>query len=178
MPDVFMSSKEIKDIVVNLVNTLLDSFHSWKDVCFIGIRQGGVHVATHIVKALAEKGLIVPLGVLDISFYRDDISRRLFYPEVKRTSIPFDVNEKRIILVDDVLWTGRSARAAIDHIVDLGRPKRIYLLVLFDRDGRELPIQADFSGREMNLKSGKLIKLEVPENGEDLGDAVITEIPE
>ncbi len=176
MQDVFMGSEEIQGIIAGLVDAMEKHFSSWNDVCFIGIRQGGVHVARHIVKALKGRGINVPLGVLDISLYRDDISRRLFYPEVKGTDIPFDLNDMRIILVDDVLWTGRSARAAIDHIVDLGRPKRIYLLVLFDRGGREIPIQPDFVGRKVVLEPTKLIKLIVPEDGKGIGSVVVTEL--
>lgn len=176
MPDVFMESGEIQRIIVGLVDALERHFSSWDDVCFIGIRQGGVHVARHIVKALKARGIKVPLGVLDISLYRDDLSRRLFYPEVKGTDIPFDVNERRIILVDDVLWTGRSARAAIDHIVDLGRPKRIYLLVLFDRGGREIPIQPDFVGKKVDIAPNRLIKLNVPEDSNGIGNVVAMEL--
>jgi len=153
MPDVFMESGEIQRIIVGLVDALERHFSSWDDVCFIGIRQGGVHVARHIVKALKARGIEVPLGVLDISLYRDDLSRRLFYPEVKGTDIPFDVNERRIILVDDVLWTGRSARAAIDHIV-----------------------QPDFVGKKVDIAPNRLIKLNVPEDSNGIGNVVVMEL--
>ena len=122
-------------------------------------------------------GRDIPLGALDISLYRDDISRRLIYPEVKSTEIPFAVDDKQIILVDDVLNTGRSVRAAIDHIMDLGRPRRIYLLVLFDRGGREIPIQADFVGEKISVDADRIVKLSIPED-ESVGFVKIKEVHE
>jgi pyrimidine operon attenuation protein/uracil phosphoribosyltransferase len=116
------------------------------------------------------------MGVLDITLYRDDLTRRKVNPEVKSTNIPFSLDDKDIILVDDVLYTGRSIRAAIDHIVDLGRPGRIYLLVLFDRGGRELPIQADFTGMKISLPDERVIKLEPDADKESIAGVLISEV--
>jgi pyrimidine operon attenuation protein/uracil phosphoribosyltransferase len=175
--DIILTSGEVAAVLEELADKLQARFRSWDEVVFIGIRSGGEHVAEHLVRIMKDrtsKDLL--LGELDIALYRDDLSKRLFYPEVKKTSIPFDIEGKTVILVDDVLNTGRSVRAAIDHILDLGRPRRIYLLVLFDRGGRELPIQADFIGKTIELPSNKIIKVNVPQNSSILGNVIITEV--
>jgi pyrimidine operon attenuation protein/uracil phosphoribosyltransferase len=175
--DILLTPGEVGMILQELADKIESRFKAWEDVVFIGIRSGGEHVAEHLVRLMKKRsGREIPLGELDIALYRDDLSKRLFYPEVKKTSIPFDIENKIVILVDDVLNTGRSVRAAIDHIVDLGRPQRIYLLVLFDRGGRELPIQADFIGKTIELPSKKVIKINVPENNLKLGNVIITEV--
>jgi pyrimidine operon attenuation protein / uracil phosphoribosyltransferase len=175
MPDKAMSEKEIKGILKDLAARFMAGISSWDDVVFVGVRSGGVLVARNIVKMVEEKiGTRIPLGTLDIGLYRDDLSKRLFYPEVRRTDIPFSLEGKRVILVDDVLNTGRSVRAAIDHIVDLGRPRRIYLMVLFDRGGRELPIQADFVGRQVQIPEEKVLKLEAGKDEMTIKDVVLS----
>ncbi|MBN2298770.1 MAG: bifunctional pyr operon transcriptional regulator/uracil phosphoribosyltransferase PyrR [Deltaproteobacteria bacterium] len=177
MNDQPVNTKEVNDILNNLAGTLLDSIQKWEDVVFIGIRSGGVLVAKKVVDLLEEKtGKDIPLGALDIALYRDDLSKMRFYPEVRKTDIPFSVDDKTVILVDDVLHTGRSVRAAIDHIVDLGRPMRIYLMVLFDRGGREFPIQADFVGKQIDLSDEKIIKIEASEDTEATIDVIICEV--
>ena len=114
-----ISQREIRDLLNELATKLMQDIASWEDVVFIGVRSGGVLVARNIVKLIEERaGKRIPLGTLDIGLYRDDLSKRLFYPEVRRTDIPFSVEGKRVVLIDDVLNTGRSVRAAIDH----GRP--------------------------------------------------------
>jgi pyrimidine operon attenuation protein / uracil phosphoribosyltransferase len=177
MADILLTPGEVGMILEELADKLEARFKVWEDIVFIGIRSGGEHVAEHLVRLMKKRlGREIPLGELDIALYRDDLSKRLFYPEVRKTSIPFDIENKIVILVDDVLNTGRSVRAAIDHIVDLGRPQRIYLLVLFDRGGRELPIRADFIGKTIELPSKKIIKINVPEDNLKLGNVVITEV--
>jgi pyrimidine operon attenuation protein / uracil phosphoribosyltransferase len=177
MAELPRSSQEIQSILVRLADELMTSISAWDKVAFIGVRSGGELMARGLVKLLKEKtGKQLPLGVLDIALYRDDLTRRKSYPEVRSTDIPFGVDDKEIILVDDVLYTGRSVRAAIDHIVDLGRPRRIYLLVLFDRDGRELPIQADFIGLKINLPDEHIIKLEASADKEAIAGIVISEV--
>jgi pyrimidine operon attenuation protein/uracil phosphoribosyltransferase len=112
----------------------------------VGIRTRGAPLARRIREEAAAVGVELPLGLLDINLYRDDFNRIGAQAEVRETRIPFSVEGKRVILVDDVLYTGRTARAALDAIIDLGRPQRIELAVLIDRGLRELPIQADFVG--------------------------------
>ena len=177
MSEIPMQASAIEAVLDELAASLRATLDAWEDVAFIGIRSGGVSIARYVAKALeTQVGTQIPLGALDISLYRDDLSRRRWYPEVKSTEIPFSIEDKRIILVDDVLNTGRSVRAAIDHIVDLGRPRRIYLLVLFDRGGREIPIQADFVGRKIGLPEDKIIKLVGPDDSEAIGGVIITEV--
>jgi len=125
----------------------------------IGIHTGGVWVAQRLHQRLA---LDEPLGTLDISFYRDDFSRIGMNPRVKPSQLPFDVNDRHVILVDDVLYTGRTARAALNEIFDWGRPASVMLTALIDRDGRELPIAADISGQQLRLSPGEQIKLQGP----------------
>ena len=125
----------------------------------IGIHSGGVWVAERLHKRL---GLKEPLGHLDISFYRDDFSRIGMNPQVKPSHLPFNVDNRHIILVDDVLYTGRTIRAALNEIFDYGRPSAVSLVVLIDRGGRELPIEANFSGIKMELVPGENVKLKGP----------------
>jgi pyrimidine operon attenuation protein/uracil phosphoribosyltransferase len=121
-----------------------------EDVVLIGIRTGGVFVADRIKeKILANEGVDVPRGDLDITLYRDDWTRIGHHPIVQKTELPFSLDEKEVILVDDVLFTGRTVRAAMDALIDFGRPDRIELAVLVDRGHRELPIEANYVGKHM-----------------------------
>lgn len=125
----------------------------------VGIRTGGVWVAERLRKMLA---VDEPLGELNIAFYRDDFSRIGVHPTVEPSSLPFDVDGRDLILVDDILYTGRTIRAAMNEIFDYGRPRSIHLAVLFDRSGRELPIQADIVGAHLSLKPKEHAKLTGP----------------
>jgi pyrimidine operon attenuation protein/uracil phosphoribosyltransferase len=116
------------------------------DAKFVGIHSGGAWLAERLAEAIAGDH---PVGYVDVSFYRDDFSRKGLKPEVKRTQLPFEVEGATIVLVDDVLYTGRSVRAAINEIFDFGRPARIELAVLVDRGGRELPIEATYTGARL-----------------------------
>jgi len=126
----------------------------------IGIHTGGAWVAARLHELLA---LEEPLGTLDISFYRDDFTRVGMNPEVKASNLPVDVQDRHVILVDDVLHTGRTIRAALNEIFDYGRPASVTLAVLVDRDGRELPIQADAAGKHVRLGDHQHIKLSGPD---------------
>lgn len=127
------------------------------ETAMVGIHTGGVWVAEWLHKTL---GIKIPLGTLDISFYRDDFSRRGLHPEVKSTQLAFNVDDRPIILVDDVLYTGRTIRAAMNELFDYGRPSAIQLAILVDRGGRQLPIQADFTGTRIDLPAGQNIQLQ------------------
>ena len=129
--------------------------------CMVGIHTGGVWVARELHRLLE---LDTPLGTLDISFYRDDFSRIGMHPQVKPSELPFEVEDRPIILVDDVLQSGRTIRAAMNEIFDYGRPAQILLAVLVERPGRELPIQADVCGLRVELGSHQQIKLNGPES--------------
>lgn len=130
------------------------------DPVMVGIHTGGVWIAERLHQLLA---IDTPIGTLDISFYRDDFSRIGMHPQVKPSNLPFDVDDRHIILVDDVLQSGRTIRAAMNEIFDYGRPASVLLATLVDRSGRELPIQADVSGLAMDLSGNEQIKLSGPE---------------
>lgn len=131
-------------------------------VAMIGIHTGGVWVAKRLHQAL---GISTPLGVLDISFYRDDYSKIGLHPQVKPSDLPFEVEGSRIILVDDVLYTGRTIRAAVNEIFDYGRPACIHLVTLIDRGGRELPIAAQYVGAVLSLPTDKMLELRQETDG-------------
>ncbi len=126
----------------------------------IGIHTGGVWVAKHLHRRLA---LEAPLGELNINFYRDDFTRIGLHPQVQPSNLPFNVDGRHVLLVDDVLHTGRTIRAALNEIFDYGRPATVALTVLVERSGRELPIQADVVGRHMRLGTHEHVKLTGPE---------------
>ena len=134
--------------------------HGVDNACMIGIHTGGAWVAEALHKRL---NISEPLGTLDISFYRDDFSRIGMHPQVKPSNLPFEVEDRAIILVDDVLQSGRTIRAALNEIFDYGRPARVILATLVDRSGRELPIQPDVSGFQISLGPNEQIKLNGPE---------------
>lgn len=131
-----------------------------RDPAMVGIHSGGAWVAEVLHRRL---GLREPLGTLNISFYRDDFSQIGIHPQVKPSRLPFRVEGRDIILVDDVLYTGRTIRAALNEIFDYGRPAQVMLGVLLDRDGRQIPVQADCCGARVQLRPGQRIKLSGPE---------------
>lgn len=130
-------------------------------VAMIGIHTGGAWVAKRLHQALRIR---LPLGVLDISFYRDDYSKIGLHPQVRPSDLPFEVEGSRIILVDDVLYTGRTVRAAVNEIFDYGRPACIHLAALIDRGGRELPIAAQYVGAVVSLPADKMLELKQEAN--------------
>ena len=143
---VILDKKAIQRTVTRITHEILEKNEGCTELCLIGIRTRGVYLATRIQDKVRDvEGITLPFGVLDITMYRDDISK-LRSPEVKKTEIAFDVNNMTVVLVDDVLHTGRTIRAAIDAIMDLGRPRKIQLAVLVDRGEREMPIHPDYAG--------------------------------
>ncbi|MDP9483270.1 MAG: bifunctional pyr operon transcriptional regulator/uracil phosphoribosyltransferase PyrR, partial [Chloroflexota bacterium] len=135
----------------------------------VGIQRRGVPLAHRIAAAIAEhEGAVLPVGALDITFYRDDLSLVAQQPLVKGTDLPFDLNGATVVLVDDVLYTGRTIRAAMDALVDFGRPQAIRLAVLIDRGHRELPIRADHVGKNVPTSREEIVKVHLAEtDGED-----------
>jgi len=143
------------------------------ELAIVGIRRGGVHLAGRLRKALAAAGREPPLGTLDIALYRDDLSERAAAPVVGPTEIPFPVTGRTIALVDDVLYTGRTVRAALDELVDFGRPRRVLLAVLVDRGGRELPIGADVVGLSLAVPEAEQVEVRLVESGAPRDEVVV-----
>lgn len=137
-----------------------------KDLAIVGIRRGGVFLGQRLKKALgAELGTEPAFGTLDIALYRDDLAEKGAAPVIGPTDIRFPVQGKTILLVDDVLYTGRTVRAALDELVDFGRPRRVWLAVLVDRGGHELPITADFAGATLEVAEGDDVQVRLVESG-------------
>jgi pyrimidine operon attenuation protein / uracil phosphoribosyltransferase len=145
-----MSPDDIRRAVVRVAHEIVEQNRGCHDLILIGMRTRGVPLAQRIAAAIREfEGEEVPVGALDIGLYRDDLPARGTRVEIKPSDLPEDVGDKRVVLVDDVLYTGRSIRAALDALIDYGRPQRIQLAVLVDRGHRELPIRADFVGKNI-----------------------------
>jgi pyrimidine operon attenuation protein/uracil phosphoribosyltransferase len=137
-----------------------------KDLAIVGVRRGGVFLAQRLRAELkAALGAEPPLGTLDIALYRDDLAEKGAAPVIGPTDVRFSVEGKTIVLVDDVLYTGRTVRAALDEIVDFGRPRRVWLAVLVDRGGRELPIAADFAGAKVDVPEDQDVQVRLRESG-------------
>ena len=134
--------------------------HDRHDPLFVGIHTGGVWIAQRLHRMYGSDS---PLGQLNIAFYRDDFSRVGLHPRVTPSNLPFDIADRHVILIDDVLYTGRTVRAAMNELFDYGRLASICLAVLVDRSGRELPVQADVAGKSLNLDANEHIKLTGPE---------------
>jgi pyrimidine operon attenuation protein / uracil phosphoribosyltransferase len=136
------------------------------ELAIVGIRRGGVHLAERLRKELAQvTGTTPPAGTLDIALYRDDLSERGSVPVVGPTDIRFPLEGKTIVLVDDVLYTGRTVRAALDELIDFGRPRRVWLAVAVDRGGRELPIAPDFVGALVTVENEEDVEVRLREGG-------------
>src|SRR5712671_5112727 len=148
--------------------------HGTADLVLIGIQRRGVELAERIARLIEkEKGVLVPRGALDITLYRDDLETVGPKPVIGETRLPGDLTGKHAVIVDDVLYTGRTVRAALDELADVGRPKRVSLCVLVDRGGRELPIQADIVGKSIKTASGERVDVQVEElDGRDQVDVI------
>ena len=151
MPNsVLMSSDDIRRTITRVAHEIVEQNRGCQDLILIGMRTRGVPLAERIGQAIREfEGVSVPVGALDVSLYRDDLHSRGTRVEVQPSELPEDIADKRVVLVDDVLYTGRSIRAALDAIIDYGRPRQVQLAVLVDRGHRELPIRADFVGKNI-----------------------------
>ena len=170
MPDsksaVVMDADRIARTLTRIAHEILERNKGVDDLALIGVRTRGVHIARRLGKILKEiSGDDVPTGALDITLYRDDLMRHPVGPQplVRRTEIPFSIDDKRILLVDDVLYTGRTIRAALDALVDFGRPKAIQLVVLVDRGHRELPIKADYVGKNLPTSASQSVQVRLVE---------------
>ncbi|HOQ47395.1 MAG TPA: bifunctional pyr operon transcriptional regulator/uracil phosphoribosyltransferase PyrR [Bryobacteraceae bacterium] len=155
-----MSASEIDRTLVRLAHEILEKSEDLDRLAFIGIRRRGVPMAQRLsAKIKALENLDIPVGILDISLYRDDLTTIATQPVVNGTEINFSVTDRDIILMDDVLYTGRTVRASLDALFDHGRPARVHLLVLIDRGHRELPIEARFVGRTVQTSESEIVEV-------------------
>jgi pyrimidine operon attenuation protein/uracil phosphoribosyltransferase len=163
-----MESGDIARAMTRIAHEILERNKGLKDLALVGIRTGGVHLAHRLARRLQDiEGAAVPIGELDITLYRDDLALRKEQPVLRRTSVPFDISGKIIVLVDDVLFTGRTIRAAMDGLIDLGRPAEIQLAVLVDRGHRQLPIKATYIGKNIPTSREENIQVLLEEAGDD-----------
>ncbi|OIP59910.1 MAG: bifunctional pyr operon transcriptional regulator/uracil phosphoribosyltransferase PyrR [Nitrospirae bacterium CG_4_10_14_0_8_um_filter_41_23] len=171
-----MNKMDIDRALTRMAHEIIEKNKGTEKLCLVGIQRGGVHLAKRLaskIKQIEKKD--IPVGSLDIAFYRDDLNIRKEQPVVRRTEVLFEVTDLKIILVDDVLFTGRSIRAALDALIDLGRPASIQLVVLIDRGHRELPIKADYVGKNIPTALSETVEVQLVEEG--LEDRVILESP-
>lgn len=170
-----MDSRKIKRAIHRMTTEIIERNRNLKNVVIVGIRTRGIYLGKRISSLIKELEKIdIPVGVLDITLYRDDFSEREAQHMVKKTEIKFSVEKKDVLLVDDVLFTGRTIRAAMDSLIDLGRPKTIQLLVLIDRGHRELPIRADYVGKFLPTSKRELVQVKLKEIDSN-DEALITE---
>jgi pyrimidine operon attenuation protein/uracil phosphoribosyltransferase len=164
-----VDAEGIRRTLTRLAHEIVERNRGSQNLAIVGMRTRGVFIAERLQKLIKEvDGGDVPLGVLDVTLYRDDFRLKLKQPQIQVTHIDFDIDEKNIVLVDDVLYTGRTIRAALDALMDLGRPARIQLAVLVDRGHRELPIKSDFVGKNVPTSIGEEVRVRMAEHdGED-----------
>jgi len=164
-----MEPDDVRRALTRIAHEVLERDKGVADVVLVGIADRGDDLARRLAQEIDRiEGADVPVGVLDITFYRDDIGMRAEAPEVHETRIPFDVSGKTVVLVDDVLYTGRTIRSAMDALMDLGRPRKIQLAVLVDRGHRELPIRADFVGKNVPTSRADDVRVLIAEvDGQD-----------
>ena len=169
LPEVaIIGKKEMGRLVGELADKILEANADLSEVILVGIRSRGTHLARRIAAKIAEKtGVQLPVGILDITLYRDDLRSRVDQPELVRTEIPGSVGARNVILVDDVLFTGRTIRAALDGIMDMGRPCKIQLAVLVDRGHRELPIRANYTGKYEPTRLDQTVRVRFSEDGRE-----------
>ncbi|MFQ6066074.1 MAG: bifunctional pyr operon transcriptional regulator/uracil phosphoribosyltransferase PyrR [bacterium] len=159
-----MDKDEIRRALLRLSHQILEKNRKLEDLVVVGIHRRGVTLAERVSKMIEEiKDKKLPTGTLDITLYRDDLTRIAYQPIVRNTNILFPIDDKKVILVDDVLYTGRTVRAAIDALIDFGRPKKVELAVLIDRGHRELPIRADYVGKNIPTSAEEMVEVRVEE---------------
>lgn len=172
-----MDETGINRVLTRIAHEIIERNKGIQNVALIGIQRRGVPLAQRLAEKILEyEGVQVPVGILDITLYRDDLSTLAEHPVINSTDIPFDINGKVVVMVDDVLFTGRTARAAMDALIDLGRPTSIQLAVLVDRGHRELPIRADYVGKNLPTSRSEIVNVQVMEV-DQINKVTIAEIP-
>lgn len=176
--NVIMDAEAMRRAIVRIAHEIIEKNKGVENIIMVGIRTRGVPLAQRIAKEIENiEDVKVPVGFLDITLYRDDLSTLAYNPIVHGTELDFNISGKVIILVDDVLYTGRTIRAALDALIDMGRPKAIELAVLIDRGHKELPIRADFVGKNVPTAQKEIIDVTLNESDE-VDEVIISEIAE
>jgi len=171
---VILDADGIRRALIRIAHEIIERNKGVENVALIGIRRRGIPLAERLAEKIREiEGTKTPIGTLDITLYRDDLTTATHQPVIHKTEIPFAVEDKTVVLVDDVLFTGRTVRAALDAIIDLGRPQAIQLAVLVDRGHRELPIRADYVGKNVPTSKKEIISVYLSEL--DKKDTVVIE---
>ncbi len=165
-----LTADEIRRGLTRIAHEIIERNKGAENLALIGVHTRGIPLAGRLAEKLSElEGVQVPSGMLDITLYRDDLSEVAHQPIIRETNVPFDIAHRRVILVDDVLYTGRTVRAALDALIDLGRPEGIQLAVLVDRGHRELPIRADYVGKNLPTAKHEVVKVKLQEtDGTDI----------
>ena len=159
-----LDAQGVERALARVTHEILERNKGVENLVFIGVRSLGVEIAERLAaKAAAIEGVQVPSGIIDITLYRDDLSRAAQQPAVQGTDIPFPIDGRQVVLVDDVLFTGRTVRAALDALMDLGRPRSVQLAVLIDRGHRELPIRADYVGKNLPTAANESVQVRLRE---------------
>ncbi|RMH04641.1 MAG: bifunctional pyr operon transcriptional regulator/uracil phosphoribosyltransferase PyrR [Nitrospirae bacterium] len=165
---VIMDGQEMRRILTRMAHEILERNNGTQGLALVGIRTGGVFLAQRLERLIEGiDHVAVPLGELDITLYRDDLAIRKDQPVLRKTIIPFHISEMKIVLVDDVLFTGRTIRAAMDGLMDLGRPAEIQLAVLIDRGHRQLPIRANYVGKNLPTSRDEIVRVFFEELGDE-----------
>ena len=172
MSTIALNNQDINRALTRIAHEILEKNKGCENLAIVGIRTRGVYIARRLISKLKEiEKIDIPLGILDITLYRDDLGTGMQNPDLKHTEIPFPIDDMKIVLCDDVLFTGRTIRAAIDELMDFGRPASVQLAALIDRGHRELPIRPDYVGK--NLPTSRQMKVKVNLVEEDDEDQVI-----
>jgi pyrimidine operon attenuation protein / uracil phosphoribosyltransferase len=173
-----MTATEIDRTVQRLAHEIVEKSGGTSNLALIGIRRRGVPLAKRIAQAMRGiDGVDVPVGILDITLYRDDLSKVAAQPVLQSSDIPFAVDDKDLVVVDDVLYTGRTIRAAMNGLFDLGRPKRVRLCVLIERGHRELPVEASFVGRAVQTSDAEIIEVRLNEIDQEERVMLVERVP-
>ncbi len=173
-----MTATEIDRTVQRLAHEIVEKSGGTANLALIGVRRRGVPLANRIAQAMRGiDGVDVPVGTLDITLYRDDLSKVAAQPVLQSSDIPFTVDDKDLVVVDDVLYTGRTVRAAMNGLFDLGRPKRVRLCVLIDRGHRELPVEATFIGRSVQTSDAEIIEVRLNEIDHEERVVLVERVP-
>lgn len=169
-----MDKEAIERTIMRMAHEILEKNKGTDNLCLVGIRNRGVYIAKRLAECIYKiDNVRVPVGILDITLYRDDLTKASSLPVVHKTEIDFDITDKNLVLVDDVLYAGRTIRAALDALIDLGRPNAIQLAVLVDRGHRELPIRADYVGKNIPTAKNETVEVRLKEADND-DEVIIT----